>query len=124
MSNRRFDRRVYGQAPILRVLSCKSSVRGRSVGVLGKDLHLGLLELPHDRLHPLLRPRPDLAQKRLGTDDEPFFVPGGEIGVRFDGIALLLDLLLERECPEELRNTDEEVSFRQMDAWAYSATGA
>ena len=84
--------------------------------ILGKHLPFRLLILPQHRLPSLLRPDRNLALERLRTHQEPLTVPRHVIDIRLDDLPFFIRPGPEIKGPHQLRNCEEKVALRDVDA--------
>ena len=92
--------------------------------ILGKHLPFRGLILPQHRLPPLLGPDRDVALERLRTHQEPLTVPRHIVDVRLDDLPLPIHPRLEVKRPHQLRDREEQVALRDVDARAQAPAGA
>ena len=84
-----------------------------------QHLPLHPLKLPHHRLPPPLTPHPHIRHEILRTRQEPFRIPCPRIHIYRPPLHLL-----ELKRPQQLRHSEPQVAFREMDAGTHAAAAA
>lgn len=87
-----------------------------------KNIRLSCCEFPHDLLTSLLRSHCELNRKLVRTSCKSFPIPCGHSGINLNWPSgLWIGPFLNVKRPQQLRDSMEKVTIREVDSWAQSS---